>query len=895
MLPARILTQHNPSVFCLKMLLKFKNMLRHIENSKNLKKKSRWEVVEIVRNLLVRLLQLSEVGKLKEWLSSIKEVLQSLSIHFLKLIIVATRRYEYLEKVKEEIIDILKLQYDLLGLSEEALVLVIVKASNALGGESNSYGCQFQLFSLLAREVFSHYLVKEDFQEESALVVWSVVLARLWLVTCDPADKTKVQKKIFSILPPNLKATGKCNMSTKRLLNVPVTQLVKKLGLTASKALKEMDLLLIEEEGSHAYKQLTEMANKIDRALVQLKLITASTPNKKRGKLLSNEFFSQSSDWTTSTPDRQDAATKESSPQVDTGASCSQDFIPSSVKNERSAEEIFENKLKRKRTNKERSVSCDPQGKSLATETGENIDNEEKSLKVRKVSPSTESRGLSENARIGSENMEAPSKGQSREENSISDDSVTVGDRHHVESIQECRGDYKDKQKISKSDDAGGMRALSNTASALQPKASKWKKTRLARTKVETPQKCKAEEKLGQEEDFSLRLESDMENPSPLVLKPEEAFVDERSKNTVKRALLTSADSSSSTDGNEIIKKLASESLQADQQNHTNNKDDKLGQTFSEISEEECKFTEKKKSHTKEEPQESPQKVSATSKTQQNSATEGESGNTSSREDFEDTDSLGKKKLKKKGSESFVAENGAMQNYSGLVKGVGMLDDSVQLPAGWKRLIHARIVQRKKEPKIRIDVKVVSPDGKSHNSRKSVLEHQKKHDPKSVLSIDEVQSWYKIEPQLKERVLQKNEHLVKYIKLRKQAELQERTLRSYTPLKVNINSKKSVSQKKAEKENGKDQFYLVRSNTNQEKQKSESNIEAKESHSLGVNQKAGPRNIYTKSKDENRHDFSLKEEEEEGRALDESKPLDIHDPFEFADEEDTIKEFCPGE
>lgn len=45
----------------------------------------------------------------------------------------------------------------------------------------------------------------------------------------------------------------------------------------------------------------------------------------------------------------------------------------------------------------------------------------------------------------------------------------------------------------------------------------------------------------------------------------------------------------------------------------------------------------------------------------------------------------------------------------------------------------------------------MSPDGKSHNSRKSVLEHQKKFDPKGMLSIDEVQSWYKIEPKLKER------------------------------------------------------------------------------------------------------------------------------------------------
>lgn len=62
-------------------------------------------------------------------------------------------------------------------------------------------------------EVFSLYLAKEDFQGESALVVWSVALARLWLMTCDPADKTKVQKKIFNILPLNMKVTGKREQS----------------------------------------------------------------------------------------------------------------------------------------------------------------------------------------------------------------------------------------------------------------------------------------------------------------------------------------------------------------------------------------------------------------------------------------------------------------------------------------------------------------------------------------------------------------------------------------------------------------------------------------------------------------------------------------------------------
>lgn len=46
---------------------------------------------------------------------------------------------------------------------------------------------------------------------------------------------------------------------------------------------------------------------------------------------------------------------------------------------------------------------------------------------------------------------------------------------------------------------------------------------------------------------------------------------------------------------------------------------------------------------------------------------------------------------------------------------------------------------------------MLSPDGKSHNCKKSVLEYQEKHDSKSVMSTDEIQSWYKIEPQLKER------------------------------------------------------------------------------------------------------------------------------------------------
>ncbi|XP_027213641.2 uncharacterized protein [Penaeus vannamei] len=881
MLPAQILSQNNPSVLCLKMLLEFKIMLRHLGNSKNLKKKSRWKVVEIVHNLLVKLLQLRENGTLKEWLLSIKEVLHSLSVHFLKMIIVATRRYEYLEKIEKESNNILKLLYDLLGLSEESLVLVIVKASNALGGERNSYGCQFQLFSLLASKVFSLYLTEEDFQEESALVVWSVALARLWLMTCDPADTTKVQKKIFDILPLNVKVAGKRKMSTKGLLTLPITQLVKELGLTASKALKEMDLLLIQEEGSHAYVQLMEMANKVDSALVQLQLIIGGTLKEKKETLPSNDLFSLSSDWTTSTPDRQDAAAKQNSPEVDTGASCSQDFIPSSLKNHGSAEESFENKLKRKRTNRERHMSSNSHGKRLSLGTGENIDDEEKSLKVRKVSPSTKSKGLSENAEIMCENMEASGKGQSLDENSRKDGGVTGSDGLHVKSIQGCKGNYKDKQKICKSDAAGGMQALTGAASVLQPKTDKWKKTRLARTKVETPQKCKTEEILGLEEDFSLRLESDTE----------ESSVDENRKNIVKRALL--ADTSNPRDRNEIIKKLASESLQADQQQPANNNDDKLDLTFSEISKEEGKFTAKNESQTKDEPQDRLQEVPTAIKNGQNLARKGEGDSTSSREDFEDTDGLGKKKPQKKGSKSFGGENDTVQNYNGLIRGVDILDNSVKLPAGWKRYLCARIVQVKKEPKIRVDVKVLSPDGKSHNCKKSVLEYREKHDPKSVLSTDEIQSWYKIEPQLKERVLEKNEHLVKYCKLRKHPDFQERTLRSYTPLKVNIESKRLRSQKRAKKESDKDEIDFVRRSTNQEKHNLENNIEAKESHALKENQKAGPRNTSTKSKDKNGRNGSLKEVEEEGGALDGSKPLDIHDPFEFTEEEDTIKEFCP--
>lgn len=401
-----------------------------------------------------------------------------------------------------------------------------------------------------------------------------------------------------------------------------------------------------------------EMANKVDSALVQLQLIIGGTLKEKKETLPSNDLFSLSSDWTTSTPDRQDAATKQNSPEVDTGASCSQDFIPSSLKNHGSAEESFENKLKRKRTNRERHTSSNSHGKRLSSGTGENIDDEEKSLKVRKVSPSTKSKGLSENAEIMCENMEASGKGQSLDENSRKDGSVTGSDGLHVKSIQGCKGNYKDKQKICKSDAAGGMQALTGAASVLQSKTDKWKKTRLARTKVETPQKCKTEEILGLEEDFSLRLESDTE----------ESSVDENRKNTVKRALL--ADTSNPRDRNKIIKKLASESLQADQQQPANNNDDKLDLTFSEISKEEGKFTAKNESQTKDEPQDSLQEVPTTIKNGQNLARKGEGDSTSSREDFEDTDGLGKKKPQKKGSKSFGGENDTVQNYNGLIRGL---------------------------------------------------------------------------------------------------------------------------------------------------------------------------------------------------------------------------------
>lgn len=48
-------------------------------------------------------------------------------------------------------------------------------------------------------------------------------------------------------------------------------------------------------------------------------------------------------------------------------------------------------------------------------------------------------------------------------------------------------------------------------------------------------------------------------------------------------------------------------------------------------------------------------------------------------------------------------------------------------------------------------LQVVSPDGKSHKCKKEVMRHQEKHYPENSMSKKEIELWYKVEPQLKEK------------------------------------------------------------------------------------------------------------------------------------------------
>lgn len=126
---------------------------------------------------------------------------------------------------------------------------------------------------------------------------------------------------------------------------------------------------------------------------------------------------------------------------------------------------------------------------------------------------------------------------------------------------------------------------------------------------------------------------------------------------------------------------------------------------------------------------------------------------------------------------------------------------------------------------------------------------------------------------------------MKHLEQRKQAMLQARTLKSYTPLKVNIKSKNSVKQKLIKKEND-----LVRSPKLLKSEKLENNAEAKDPSSLEQNQEARPSNVH---KSERKDGWKSSLEGGERREFDVSKPPDVHDPYEFTEEEDTSKEFVP--
>nr|XP_045598391.1 uncharacterized protein LOC123758265 [Procambarus clarkii] len=191
----------DPSKKCEQNFHQLHRLLTCFEESASIRRQDRWVIVRTVRELLKSLPTASSNSLLQDWLTTRQEALISMSIHFLKLIVIASRKVKYVKLVESALEDDLKLLHGILGNQGKLIAMVALRAGAIITeGQGLSYICQAQVFGTIAREVVKGYLtgVNPDSEED---VWWSILLFRLWLLSCGGEAKVAALREILAILP----------------------------------------------------------------------------------------------------------------------------------------------------------------------------------------------------------------------------------------------------------------------------------------------------------------------------------------------------------------------------------------------------------------------------------------------------------------------------------------------------------------------------------------------------------------------------------------------------------------------------------------------------------------------------------------------------------------------
>ncbi|KAK4310573.1 hypothetical protein Pmani_017875 [Petrolisthes manimaculis] len=207
--------------------------------------------VRKLRQLFSDVLKITNDIKHQGWSAVVQDCFSTICMHFIKIIIVSTRRKKMIKETEETIGDNLRLVYEVLGCKGDAVVYAALTAAAVTTDSSGlSYVSQAHAFGALVKEVLRSYLDVTN----PVLIMWCVMLGKLWLNITKPEFVPDVKETVLQLLPSTVvyqsyeDANRSFVKSTKKLLQKSVHSLAKMVPAVREDLVVDKNALLVEHE-----------------------------------------------------------------------------------------------------------------------------------------------------------------------------------------------------------------------------------------------------------------------------------------------------------------------------------------------------------------------------------------------------------------------------------------------------------------------------------------------------------------------------------------------------------------------------------------------------------------------------------------------------------------------
>ncbi|KAK3878999.1 hypothetical protein Pcinc_016406 [Petrolisthes cinctipes] len=206
--------------------------------------------VRKLRQLFSDALIITNDIKHKGWSAVLQDCFSTICIHFIKIIIVSTRRKKMIKETEETIGDNLRLVYEVLGCKGDAVVYAALTAAAVTTDSSGlSYVSQAHAFGALVKEVLRSYIDVTN----PVVIMWCVMLGKLWLNITKPEFVPDVKETVLQLLPSTVfyQSYEDANISfksTKKLLRKSVHSLAKMVPAVREDPVVDKNALLVELE-----------------------------------------------------------------------------------------------------------------------------------------------------------------------------------------------------------------------------------------------------------------------------------------------------------------------------------------------------------------------------------------------------------------------------------------------------------------------------------------------------------------------------------------------------------------------------------------------------------------------------------------------------------------------